>query len=224
MSGKVFLSGGGNEKQTYGIDEFLLKNVKKILYIPIAWKNEDFESCKSWFTNMIHQHKKSEIKIDMIINLKDSPNLNDYGAIYIGGGNTFKLLKKIKESGFDRRLIEYYKNGGKIFGSSAGAIIFGKDINIALICDDADVNDVILKNTKGFNIINGYDLQVHYNNSQLAEHKKYILKTKNPIIAIPEKSALLVENGKYKVIGTKPITVITSNSSKNFSPNSEIIL
>jgi len=66
MIGKLFLCGGGNERQTYGIDEFLLKNVKKILYIPLAWKNNDFESCRKWFVNMVRQHKILELKLTLL--------------------------------------------------------------------------------------------------------------------------------------------------------------
>jgi len=222
MTGKLFLSGGGNEKQTLKFDEEFLRGIKKILYVPIAWKDDDFESCRKWFTNAMRQHKK--VDIDMLTDLTKLPNLEHYDAVYIGGGNTFKLLKSIKESGFDRKLFEYYNNGGTVYGGSAGAIIWGRDIDIALICDDVDSNDVNLKDTKGFNEIKGYDIQCHYNNSQLEEHKEFIKKTKRKVVAIPEESALLVENGEYKVIGLKSITIITQDAEKSFSPGTNISL
>jgi len=49
--------------------------------------------------------------------------LQKYDTVYIGGGDTFKLLKLIRESGFDEKLLRYYKSGGAIYGGSAGAII-----------------------------------------------------------------------------------------------------
>ena len=220
MIGKLILSGGGDEKQTFEVDEIFLKGVKKILYIPVAWKNNDFEACKEWFTNAMQQHKR--VDMEMLTNLTKSPNLNDYDAVYIGGGNTFKLLKKIRDSKFDRKLVQYYNNGGIVYGGSAGAIILGRDINIALLCDDADTNDVNLKNTKGFDKVKGYDIQCHYNDSQLREHQEFIRKTKRHIVAIPEESALLIEEDAYKVIGLKPITIITQNASKKFKPKTNI--
>lgn len=215
MKGRLFLSGGGNQKQTYALDEIFSKGIKKILYIPVAWKNNDFESCLKWFNHMLSLHKK-KAEVKMLIDLNEKVDLEDYDAVYIGGGNTFKLLKKIKESKFNKKLLDYYKKGGTIYGGSAGAIIQGADIKTALLCKDKDVNNVGLKNTSGLNLINNFDIQCHFEDNQLKEHQEYIKKTKREIIAIPEESALLVENKKLKVIGIKPITIITKKGSKKY--------
>lgn len=73
MGGRLFLSGGGDEQQTFELDEILLKDVKTILYIPVAWPNEDFDSCLKWFTAAMEQHKK--VKIEMLTDLNKSPRL-----------------------------------------------------------------------------------------------------------------------------------------------------
>lgn len=221
VASKLFLSDGGDEKQTFELDEVFLRDVNKILYVPIAWEIDyDFENCLNWLTNAMNQHKN--VKIRMLTNLQEMVNLKDYDAVYVGGGNTFKLLKGIKESRFDKTLIDYYNSGGTIYGGSAGAIIWGRDINIALLCADADVNEVGLKDTTGFDVLNGIDIQCHYNDSQLKEHQQYIAKTGSNIIAIPEESALLLENNKIKVIGTKPVTFITKTEYKDYAVNKEI--
>ena len=215
MSGKLFLSGGGSGKTTFEIDEIFLKKINKILYIPLAKRN-NCKKCKEWIVEAMNQHKK--IKIDMLIDLSKYVNLEDYDAVYLGGGNTFKLLKEIKDSNFGAKLLKYFNEGGTIYGGSAGAIIFGNDINTALICDIPDKNYVRLKDTSGFKKLKGYDIQVHYTKGQLKKNQEYSKKTETPIIAIPEGSALLVENKRYKVIGTKSIVIITKNSVKEFKP------
>lgn len=121
--GKLFLSGGGDEMQTFELDEIFLKSVNKILYIPLAWPNNDYKSCLKWFSNAMNQHKRVEIQ--MLTDLNDDINLKDYDAVYIGGGNTFKLLKAMKDSGFDKKLFDYYNSGGTVYGGSAGAVIWG---------------------------------------------------------------------------------------------------
>ncbi len=222
MAGKLFLSGGGNEKQTFEVDELFLKNIKKILYIPLAWKNNDFDSCLAWFRDAMSKHKS--VKIEVLTDLNGTVNLAQYDAVYIGGGNTFKLLKNIKDSRFDKKLVDYYNSGGIIYGGSAGAIMWGRDVNTALICSDADVNDVGLKDTNGFDVLHGTDIQCHYEDSQLKEHQQYVSKSGRNVIAIPEESAIFLENNKITVIGTKPVTLITKTKSKKYAVNEEIKL
>jgi len=218
MVGRLILSGGGNEKQTYVLDEVFLKNVNKILYIPIAWKNDDFKSCLKWFKNMISQHNK-KVRITMLTDLSKNIKLENYDAVYIGGGNTFKLLNKIKENKFDKKLLDFYKKGKTIYGGSAGAIIFGNNINTALICKDADINEVKLKDSSGLNLINNYDIQCHFEDAQIKEHQEFIKKTGREIIAIPEESSVLVENNKIKVVGLKPVTVIAKECTRKIKVN-----
>lgn len=88
-------------------------------------------------------------------------DFNKYSLIYIGGGNTYKLLKGIKTTHTYDKLKEYIKNDGIVYGSSAGAVIFGKDINIIEVMDD---NNVEIKDTNGFDYLNGISLFVHYTN------------------------------------------------------------
>ena len=79
-------------------------------------------------------------------------NMNDFGVIFIGGGNTFKLLRELRTSGAFERIKEYLNSEGVIFGGSAGAIIFGKDLEA---CRLDDINEVNLDEINGFDILNG---------------------------------------------------------------------
>lgn len=49
-------------------------------------------------------------------------------AIYISGGNTFKMLQNIKKCCFDKELVNYVQNGVVYIGGSAGAHIASKNI------------------------------------------------------------------------------------------------
>lgn len=222
MIGKLFLSGGGSEKKTFEFDEIFLKEINKIIYIPLAWPNENFEGCLNWFTSMINTHKKG-ISIKMLTNLNEKINLSDFDAIYIGGGNTFKLLKKIKDSEFDKKLKEYYENGGIIYGGSAGALILGNKIDLALISKEKDENIVGLKNTSGLNLIKDYDIQCHFEPNQINKHLEFIKNSKRKIIAIPEESGLIVKDNKLEVIGSAPITTITPEKICIWNPKEYVL-
>jgi len=222
MNGKIYLCGGGNEKQTYKVDEEFLKDINSILYIPWAWKDDNFQSCEEWFKKCMTQHKI--VKIKTLIKIEMPEDIEEYDAVYIGGGNTFKLLKRLKETNLDKKLIELYKKGKKIYGGSAGAIIWGYDIKTSQLCIDKDENLVNLKDTSGLDILSNYDIQVHFENNQIKEHQEYIFKTQRNIIAIPEDSALRVSEKELVAIGSSPITIIKKNSHKKFMPGSVVTL
>lgn len=220
MTGKLFLSGGGSGKQTFDLDEIFLQGVNKILYIPVAWGNGNYEECIEWFENAMFLHRP--VEFDMFTDLSDNVDLDKYDAVYVGGGNTFKLLKAMRDSGFDKKLIEHYASGGTVYGGSAGAIIWGYDISTAGVGEGSDVNEVGLQDTKGFDILNGIDIQCHYEDSQLQEHQQYAGKTGRDIMAIPEESALLIDDNVMKVIGTEPISIITRTSVERFDVGQEV--
>jgi dipeptidase E len=222
MEGRYFLAGGGNEKQSFQVDELFCKSVSKILYIPIAWNNvkinEDYKSHLEWLSTTFGKFGVNDITL--LTNLDDDVNLNDYDGIYIGGGNTFKLLNFIKNSKFNLKLTNFVNQGGLIYGGSAGAIIFGSEIDISLLCVDRDENKLNLQDFTGLNILKNIDVQVHFQSDQIEIHKDYVRKTKRNIIAIPEESAIIVENDECLVVGLKPVYFITENNCISFENNS----
>ena len=95
---------------------------------------------------------------------------------------------------------------GIVYGGSAGAIIFGKDLDS---CNTDDKNEVGLEDNSGFEMLNGYSLLCHYT-SRDAERtelsKKYLLelsKTK-PVYAIPEEDTIYVNDGFFQFLGDRP--------------------
>ncbi|MEK6839670.1 MAG: Type 1 glutamine amidotransferase-like domain-containing protein, partial [Nanoarchaeota archaeon] len=117
---KLFLGGGGSEEQSKAIDkefqESLPKNPKILL---IALARDNAEKTYQWFVKAYAPYGIKDVKV-----LEDKPytkkEFMKYDAIYIGGGNTFKLLKRLKEKGITRVLEQYYRDGNIIYGGSAG--------------------------------------------------------------------------------------------------------
>jgi len=76
----------------------LLDDSSKILYIPIALNRTKlgYEACYDWFSKIISEHSKDkDIDFTMLLENDQIPNLNEYNSIYLGGGNTYKLLDYI---------------------------------------------------------------------------------------------------------------------------------
>jgi len=216
MNTKLFLSGGGNENDSFKIDmEFItsLKH-KRIIYIPLALEPtiNGYESCFDWISSTFSYRLTGDfVDISMWINLQNKTlaDLNNFDAVYIGGGNTFNLLKKVKETAFDKILINFYKNGGIIYGGSAGAIICGHDINTV-----KEENEINYSKNDGLNLINNYSIICHYTKEQKNKVFSYVKENGIQVIAIPEKSGLVVEDGKkVTVVGHEPVYLFKINST-----------
>ena len=209
---KLFLSGGGDAADSRLLDELFVSNIpadkKSILYIPLAWKSGIYDGCLKWFTSTFGVLGDFKIEMWTTLDNKTNEDLNDFGAIYIGGGNTYLLLAKLKQSGFDSLLKNFIDSGGIVYGGSAGAIILGNNISTALIGQDADENIVGLTDLSGLNLINDFAIQCHFQDNQINEIKAYSVKNKVPIIALPERTGLYIADDQAKVVGYEPADII----------------
>ena len=207
---KLILNGGGIGNQVSDARQLLndiIDNNKKILYIPFAWPDSTYNGCLEFMNNELSDVDKQGI--DMVESTDELMNkkLNDYACIYIGGGNTYKLLNDLKINGAFNKIKKYLlEEDGIVYGGSAGAIIFGKDLDS---CNTDDENEVGLVDNTGFNMINGYSLLCHYTSREEERtelSRKYLteLSKQKPIYAIPEEDTIYIDNGKIKVIGERP--------------------
>lgn len=207
---KLILNGGGEGQQVSTARKLLnslIDHNKKILYIPLAWPDPTYNGCLEFMTNELSDVNK--LGIDMIKTTDElmSKKFTDYSCIYIGGGNTYKLLNDLKISGAFNKIKHYLQEeNGIVYGGSAGAIIFGKDLDS---CNTDDDNEVGLIDNRGFDMLNGYSLLCHYTSRDIERtelSRNYLLelsKTK-PIYAIPEEDTIFVEDGNIKFIGDRP--------------------
>lgn len=205
----LILNGGGIGEQVADarakLNEVIDHN-KRALYVPLAWPDPTYKGCIEFMTNELGD---VDFKgIEMITTKEElvSKNFYDYAFIYIGGGNTFKLLKQLKESKSFDKIKEYLNNGGIVYGGSAGAIIFGKDLDS---CKTDDLNEADLNDIQGFDMLNGYSLLCHYTNrdkERTNNTKEYLLELskQKPIYAIPEEDTIYVNDEKIEVIGKRP--------------------
>lgn len=206
---RIFLNGGGSGTKTVKVNQRLneiIDHSKPILYIPLAMNKEKYDSCYEWITGEL-----KNIKVPYIEMVRDSSELSskvldNYSLIFIGGGNTFKLLFDLKESNCFEKIKQYVNNNGLIFGGSAGTIIFGEDLESCMLDDK---NEIDLKDIKGFDVLNGVSFLCHYTNRTIEkdnESTRYLLELskRKKIIALPEEVTLFINDNKLEVIGTRP--------------------
>jgi dipeptidase E len=226
MSHLFLLGGGKGEQATQFYKEFAASIPKggRILYIPIAMpeSKHTFGSCFDFIRSELAPFGIT--KIDMWINLvnRKLADLKNYAAVFIGGGNTFYLLKTMREAGFDKLLVKYYKQGGTLAGSSAGAVVLGKNILTAYFGSHPDKNLVDIKDFDCLNLAGNYAIATHYQFSDDAAIFDYVKRCKTNVIALSEEAGLHINKRKIKIIGTKNAYLFTKKDKHILKVDSTI--
>jgi dipeptidase E len=185
------------------IKKFLGDAPMNIAFVPFASVSPDYEV----YSNMVRNGLSAfSYNIQTVQGDTAKKTIENADAIMVGGGNTFKLLHDL----YDLQLMELIKdkvnNGTPFIGWSAGSNIAG-----ATICTS---NDMPIINPGSFIALGFLPFQInphYYNqpvagfngetrNQRLAEFLQ--LNTTVPIVALPEGTALLLEEGKLKLIGS----------------------
>ena len=229
MNGTLIISGGGNAKTTEIVDSIFLEHLKvnQVCLIPIAktGQTKDYKNSVSWLFNKLNSLSAERINVSLILDLQKVISINKNIALYFGGGNSYKLLKLIIESGFNLKLNQFLDEGGVVYGTSAGAVIMGENISTYIDDEYIEVNNQKNYNIEqGFSLIANFSLLTHYNKGDELKLLNYFKKHNNPVIAIPEGTALLVKNKKIKIIGSEGVYIFNKDMSKIFFPVNESIL
>lgn len=127
--------------------------------------------------------------------------LKDKNAVYVEGGNTFYLLKAVRESGFDKVVKEMIEKGVFYIGSSAGSYIACPTIEMATWKpkqkDRFGVTDFTAMNLVPFLIV------AHYKSEYDEILKEKISETQYQTKVLKDGQAILVEGDDYKLVGDR---------------------
>lgn len=210
---EIFLAGGGSAEDSKHIDARFTEavnksNRQKVAYIPVAMEPHKFRECHNWF-EANYGGSFEEFEMWTVLNDITPQELENYGGIYIGGGNTQRLLREIRQSNFGPVLKTYLADGGKIYGGSAGAIVLGKDIRTAPEAHHASSDE-----STGLNLLNSHSVACHFKHTEneINRLKQLSDKLQSPILAIPEESGIIVKDKTFGIVGTKPAALISGDN------------
>ncbi|MBE6758592.1 MAG: hypothetical protein E7554_00690 [Ruminococcaceae bacterium] len=220
---KAFICGGGCGEQTAEANRRLsevIDNTKPILYVPLALPADTYDSCYEWVSGELAQVDVP--RIDMVRSGAElaAADLGGYSALFIGGGNTFKLLSELKESGAFESIRDYLRHDGVVFGSSAGAIILGRSIDLAKFEDE---NEAGLRDLDGFDVMEGVSFFCHYGSGS-AEHTahsdEYLrrLPAGREIAVLPEEITLFLNGSRAEVIGEGDLHCVLNGRRRELFP------
>lgn len=198
----IFLGGGGGSKASADLDTIFfskLSNNAHILYIPTALESERYPGAVEWFTKVVRLYSDT---IDFTMMTEDNVNeidFDNFDAVYIGGGNTYKLLDFIIVNNLDKKLRAFIESGRLFYGGSAGAVLIGKTINTASGMDPK----LDYKYDAGLNWLQNASVSCHWPESKDSATK--VLETDaQKIYCIPENCGLLfdVDGNLVRTVGS----------------------
>src|SRR3989338_961931 len=123
----------------------------------------------------------------------------DKNVIHVEGGNTFYLLKVIRETGFDEVLKTLLDRGLAFVGVSAGAYIMCPDIEVATWRTGADRRFGV-EDLTGLNYV-PFCLKVHYTDDMQELYREKIKDLNHPLRILRDGQGIIVENGVDRFIG-----------------------
>ena len=223
---KLVLIGGGDigrgntSYETKEIDEEIVKltGIAKpnLLFIGLASSFSDsyYDTIKKIYRDLgcdcAYLKKKNIINNPDIVKEK----INKANIIYVGGGDTVKLINDIKEYKIDELLLEAYNRGCVLAGTSAGAI---------LLSNSGYSDSYILRGESNkYEFINGLGLIninfcPHYHSSKEKDEEleSDLKEFKEPVYCLENCTALEILDNNIKVIKSKENAKVFKLNYKN---------
>ena len=176
---------------------------KRVAFVPFAIHDRDAYATKV-------SERLGRMGLD-VTQVKGWADLENAEAIFVGGGNTFRLLKSLQELDLIRLIRERVRTGLPYIGSSAGSNIAAPTIKTT--------NDMPIVQPASFEALGlvEYQINPHFldadpSSTHMGETREqrlieYLEENTTPVVAIREGSMLRVEDGVTRTLGLRPTRI-----------------
>ena len=130
--------------------------------------------------------------------------LESVDGVYVAGGNSFYLLRQLKNKGLDAYISDRVRNGLPYFGESAGAVILAKSIEPAKAIDSPE-DAPGLTDYRGLGLVDFFPLP-HVGHEKYHElFAKFVTDNESQIsiVQYTDNQAIVTRNGcDYEIIAS----------------------
>jgi len=173
-----------------------LGDARRVAFVPFAAHDHDAYTTKV-------RERLARMDLD-VIGIDD---LDRADAIFVGGGNTFRLLKTLYDRDLLATIREHVRAGLPYLGSSAGTVIAAPTMQTT--------NDMPIVEPPSFAALGlvGFQINPHYldpdpqstHRGETREERirEYLEENEGPVIGLREGSILRLENGVTTLLGEK---------------------
>lgn len=187
------------------IKQFLGEKPVKALFIPYAAVTFSYDEYEAKVNERFQEIGHSVVSIHHFADAKQA--VKEAEAIVIGGGNTWKLVRTMRDNGLMPLIAEKVKGGTPYVGWSAGSNVACPTLRTT--------NDMPIIDPKGFDCTNLIPFQInpHYLDAHPENHggetremriNEFIIE--NPeiyVVGLREATILHLENDKLNLIGSR---------------------
>lgn len=202
-----------------------VKDHSSIIFIPYAGVGFTYDE----YTQKLNYALSSfDVKVSNLDNFDDKAKaLKDSSAIFVGGGNTFHLLKMLQQFDLLETIQKVVANGKPYVGWSAGSNIASPTIRTT--------NDMPIVEPKSFQSLSLVPFQInpHYTEKSIPNHggesrlqrlREFLAANPHQkVIALPESSYLVCNGNQLIYNGRFDGKVITSSGIKAINDQSNVI-
>jgi peptidase E len=207
---RLILAGGGDATRSAKVDTFyrsLNPGRRTIACIPqaIAPAEGAWKGAERWLLERPALEGFDAHTIGDLAGVEPA-TLSSFHSMFIMGGNTFTLLACVNAAGFGSKL-KVFLDEVPIYGTSAGAIILGHDIESAQVGPEPDENTVGLLDLGAFDLLGGYNAYTHFTPEQSRLLADFCKRANRPCIALGEGAGVFVEDHEVTNIGVDPVVI-----------------
>lgn len=136
---------------------------------------------------------------------RPSAELAAFDLVYLAGGNPYYLLQRVRETGADSVLEDMVAAGRPVIGSSAGALLLGRSLNVVPVFDTS-VPDLGCRNPTALGLV-PFTVLPHTNRwkSRFADYADRLaaarVRCRSAIVEIADDEALLVAGDTVTRLG-----------------------
>jgi len=201
------------------IASFVLGHHGNILFVPYAAVGFSYDAYTQKVNEALEDYNLTVTNLD---NLADkAAAISEASAIFVGGGNTFHLLKILQDLDLVDILQQKVEEGTPYVGWSAGS-----NITSPTICTTNDMPIVQPKSFDALKLVN-FQINPHYTERVIENHGGESRKTrlteylaaneKDQVVCLPEATYLSVSDGKITYRGNSNAVLLTNNNEKEIS-------
>lgn len=166
---------------------------KVISYIPSAGIADAERYIEEW--QLISQRFNAQFKVvdNSVSSKAEQRKLLSSNIVVISGGNTFELLRNLRESGLDKTIGEFVEKSDFVLaGFSAGALVLTPSIDICNL-PNFDENLVEVEEFSGLDIVD-FEVFPHYDKlSQKATLESYRKTSANRVRVVTDEDYISID-------------------------------